>query len=806
MTALTRQLTRPFAGAARWLRRRAWPVKLAMAAALLVVLPVAFAAIVYVLPPRAAVALGEPVLRLLSDAPPLPGDLDPVTERSVLLAADGSELATLYDEVNRVRVDLDKVADVVVDAVLASEDSQFYEHPGIDHRAVMRAAVANLRSGDVEQGGSTITQQLVKNVYLDSSRTVRRKLTEAWYALQLERRLTKDEILQRYLNETYFGQGAYGIQAAAELYFNSSAADLHLGQAATLVGLIPSPSRLNPVDNPDQAKDARDRVLERLVATDRVDRAAADQARERDLALDVNPPPPPQEPFFVAYVRHLLLTDERYDEVLGDEPQRRERLVFGGGLTVHTTLQPAFQRQATEAIADLMGDPATSPLATLVSIQPGTGAVRAMAVGPKSWGTCGDGDDDCPNTMVNPAVPGLGGSGRQPGSAFKPFVLAAALQEGVPVGWEERTRDGQAIDGCDDDGDAYRPRNYSEDPGIKDMAEAIRVSNNVYHAKLAGLLGPDRLVETARGLGLVGGQLPEQCSVALGSGSAFPVAMAASYATFASGGEYCQPLVVTRIELGEAAGGGDQEYRASCRERFDADLAAHVNDLLQEPVNAGTATAADLGRPVAGKTGTTDDYKDAWFVGYVPQMVTAAWVGFEQPRRMEDVLGVDLVTGGSLPTALWSAYMADVVDQLDQEAFAQPPSVDPVEVPDFDEQHAPDVVEEYAEDYTFNIEVRRVDDYRDRGTIVDQRPEPGTRVPPGKLVTLLVSNGQGDPPRVPDVVGMRQQRAVSVLEDAEYEVDVQTERVELGPNQRPQVPGGTVVDMAPDGGSRLEPG
>ena len=200
MAAVGSALGRPFTGAWRRLRRTRWITRIALFAFLLVGLPILAAVVIYLLPARTAVALGQPLLALLSDAPPLPSNLDPVSERSVLLAADGSELATLFDDVNRVRLQRKDVPDVVVDALLAAEDDGFYEHPGLDHRAVMRAAVANLRSGGISQGGSTITQQLVKNVYLDPSRTVRRKLTEAWYALELEDRLTKDEILVRYLN------------------------------------------------------------------------------------------------------------------------------------------------------------------------------------------------------------------------------------------------------------------------------------------------------------------------------------------------------------------------------------------------------------------------------------------------------------------------------------------------------------------------------------------------------------------------------------------------------------------------------
>jgi membrane peptidoglycan carboxypeptidase len=336
------------------------------------------------------------------------------------------------------------------------------------------------------------------------------------------------------------------------------------------------------------------------------------------------------------------------------------------------------------------------------------------------------------------------------------------------------------------------------------MEEAIRVSNNVYHAKLAGLLGPQRLVETAREAGLSSGTLPEQCSVALGSGSAYPLAMASAYATFANNGSRCEPLAVTRIELGELAGGGKAEYKASCEEVLDPDVASRMNALLQEPVEGGTATAAQLDRPVAGKTGTTDDYKDAWFVGYVPQLSTSAWVGYEQPKAMEDVLGVEQVTGGTIPAQLWVTYMREAVDGMDVQDFDDPPRIEPVDVPKFKGEMATDLVEEYEEDFTFNLETRRVRNFRPAGTVVRQRPKAGREVDPGKLVTLFVSDGRGKPPRVPDVVGMRPGSARTVLTDAEYRVEVQREReVVRGPLPDDA---NTVVAMSPGAGTRLEPG
>ena len=752
------------------------------------------------LPYGAAAMVMKPFLNVLGSGPGLPEDLDRPAERSVVLAADGSELATLSGEENRITVQLDEVPEHVRQAVLAIEDADFYDHAGVNHRAVVRAAFANLRAGQTVQGGSTITQQLVKNAVLTADRTVDRKTTEMRYAIDLERRMEKDEILERYLNIAYFGEGAYGIATAAEYYYSKTLDELTLDEAALLAGLISQPERTNPAENPEAAVARRGTVLARMADEEIISSDELTTAQAADVSLDITPPPPPDNPFFVEYVKRLLFEDE----ALGDTRDDRQREVFGGGLRIHTTLDPRLQAAGEDSIREVLTDPESDPLGALVTVEPATGAIRALVVGPKDFGPCEEDDDDCPTTQVNPAVAGLGGSGRQPGSAFKPVVVAAALEEGIPPGWQEVTDSETQIEGCDD----YAPRNFDpEDGGDKDMYEAVEVSNNVYHAALIGRLQPQPVIETAEALGIQDRDLRPQCSLALGSATLFPLDLAAAFATFANGGVRCQPYPVQSIERGDEV---LREHEPACEEAIGEEVALQVTDLLRAPVEAGTGTAAQLDRPVAGKTGTTDDFHDAWFVGYVPQLATAAWVGFEQPREMEGILGVERVTGGTIPAEMWATYMRTAVEELDAEEFGDPPAQQHLEVPDAVDREVDELTDALGE-YDFHVVAEEVEDYRPAGTIVEQEPEAGTEVARGHFLRLQVSDGTGDPPEVPDVIGLDEDEAREVLEDAGYEVEVEEEEVEvtLDPEDDPDdldPPEGAVTAQDPTGGTPLEPG
>jgi penicillin-binding protein 1A len=752
------------------------------------------------LPAGAAATLMKPILNVVGAGPGLPSDLDAPAERSVVLAADGTELATLSGEENRLLVALEDVPPTVQEAVLAIEDARFHDHAGVDHRALVRAAFANLRAGGIAQGGSTITQQYVKNAVLSSDRTVQRKTTEMRYAIDLERRLSKDEILERYLNIAYFGEGVYGIATAAEYYFSKTLGELTLDEAALLAGLISQPERTNPAEDPDAAATRRDQVLERMLDEGFITEDEAASARSAEVTVDLSPLPPPDNPFFVRYVMDLLFDEE----ALGDTRDARQQEIFSGGLTIQTTLDPRLQAAAEESIAEVLTEPADDPLAAVVTLEPWTGAMRAVAVGPKAFGTCEDDDEACEATQVNPAVPGMGGSGRQPGSAFKPVVIAAALEEGLPRGWQEVTDSETEIDGCDD----YAPRNFDPaDGGDKAMDEAVTVSNNVYHAALIGHLQPEPVVDMAVTLGIPDRDLPRECSLALGAATVFPLDMASAFATLANEGTRCAPYPIEVITRGDEV---VLEHEPVCEEVLEPALAHQVTDLLRGPVESGTAVAAQLDRPVAGKTGTTDDFHDAWFVGYVPQLVTAAWVGFEQQAPMEGILGVERVTGGTIPAELWARYMQVAVEGMEVEDFPDPPARERISVPDAEERDVDEVTDGLGT-YDLHVVTEEVEHWQPAGTVVDQEPEAGTEVDRGHLLRLAVSDGTGELPEVPDVVGLAEDEARELLEEADYAVEVEEERGEatLEPGQEPgdlDPPDGAVTSQDPPGGASLEPG
>jgi penicillin-binding protein 1A len=568
-------------------------------------------------------------------------------QTTVVFDAEGNRLAELFDTENRVDVPLDAVAPVMLDAVVAAEDHDFYSHGGLSPIGFGRALWANVR-GKSLQGGSTITQQLVKNTWLTPERSLSRKMKEAILSVKLEREWSKDEILERYLNTVYFGRGAYGVEKAADIWFDTSAKDLTLPEAALLAGLIRAPESADPERDAEAAMRRRQIVLDAMVEIGKITQAEADAAAAAPIEAEGKRNPDElltgQEAYFVSEVREWLV--QRYGE----------QVAFGGGLQVKTTLRPTMQAAAEEAV--LLMDQPDDPDVALVSIDD-RGAVLAM-IGGRDFNT----------SSVNLAM-GVqgGGSGRQAGSTFKPFVLAGALEAGIPV---SQTYAGPAEMTIDVEGIEYPVENYGgESFGTIDLIEATAHSVNTIYVQLMADVGVQNVAELSMDLGISTPVEPNP-SIALGAADVSPLDMAVAYMTFADRGERVTPFLVEQVSDSE----GNIIYTADTRrERVLPDeLADVVNHVLQTVIERGTGRAADIGRPAAGKTGTTTDNTDAWFVGYTPRVSTAVWMGYKDgtDRKMENVHG-RAVTGGSFPAQIWQRFMSVALEGVDTGEFVEPP-------------------------------------------------------------------------------------------------------------------------------------
>ena len=590
--------------------------------------------------------------------------LDPARQRAFehngyVYARDGRSILTvLRGSESRVLVDWDDIAPDMKRAIVAIEDRRFWEHRGVDLRGIARALWADISERAVVQGGSTITQQYVKNAYVRNERSLARKVREAALAWQLERspKWSKRKILTEYLNTIYFGNGAYGVQQAALAYFGRGARELTLGQAALLAGIPADPSGYDPITQPRAARARREQVLSAMLELGWVDRARVQAARReplpkpRSVRLPPSQAPTPLAPYFTNYVK---------DELIDGYGAGR---VFGGGLRVKTTIDLGAQRLARLAVRKWLPNP-DGPSAALVAIDPTSGEVLAM-IGGRNYR----------ESEFNLAVQGE----RQPGSAFKPFVLAAALERGIApqTAFESKPVELWLGDRF------WRVENYEDAYlGTIDLEAATVHSDNAVYAQLARLVGPANVVAVAKRLG-IRSPLRNYFSIALGAQAVNPLELAYAFSVFANGGYVIeskrfprQPRVVEEVR--NRRGRVVDENPPRSRRVLSARTAALVNDLLQETVERGTARRAALpGWAVAGKTGTTEEYGDAWFVGYTPELVTAVWVGYpERLRPMLTEFRGEPVAGGTYPALIWKSFMERALPYLGKkpEPFAEPP-------------------------------------------------------------------------------------------------------------------------------------
>jgi penicillin-binding protein 1A len=536
----------------------------------------------------------------------------------------------------------DQISPWMKHAIVAIEDKRFYEHRGVDLRGMARAFWADLTHEGTVQGGSTITQQFVKQAYLTSQKSIGRKLVEAALAWQLERKWTKDQILTAYLNTVYFGNGAYGVQQASRVYFGHSASTLNPAESALLAGIPQDPSLWDPVAHPTLARDRRDTVLQQLFQQGYLTSGQYRTALKYPMPNPANVSLPSTQgvaaPFFANYVKDQLV--RQYG------PSR----AYGGGLKVTTTLDPALQRLGRQAISSVLTDP-NGPTATLVALDVHTGAVLAMVNGVSYH-----------KSQFNLATQGE----RQPGSAFKPFVLAAALHDGIAPSTVLTSKPVT----IDIGGRLWQVNNYEgEYLGNIDLTEATAYSDNSVYSQLTAIVGPNAVRTMARRLGITS-PLQPYFAIGLGAEPATPIEMARAYGSFADGGYRLDGSIFGNepraIEKVVDSKGNVEMNGVTPVQVLTSDQAATVDQLLQGVVQYGTGTAAGLpGRQVAGKTGTTENYGDAWFVGYTPQIVVAVWVGY--PDRlvpMETEYHGHPVAGGTFPALIWKSFMTKALDYL----------------------------------------------------------------------------------------------------------------------------------------------
>lgn len=579
----------------------------------------------------------------LHTMPSLTGDIRPDAS-SQIYDANGKLIATIHATEHRLPVPLSKVPLNLQNAFIAAEDARFYQHIGVDPRGIMRALWANITNHGVAEGGSTITQQLAKNTLLTQEQTLKRKIQEAFLALQIERHYSKQEILEMYLNQIYFGQGAYGVQAAAQVYFGKNVEDLNLSEAAMLAGIPKSPNYYSPLNNLQAAKERQAVVLDQMVKYGYITPAQAEAARNTPLKLvHKQPRNDTFAPYFVEYVTQLLVDKYGADAVYKD------------GLQVYTTLDSDMQKAAEQAMTDLPvyrtdANGLKQPQGALVAINPHTGDIKAM-VGGRG------------NDQFNRAVMAV----RQPGSAFKPFVYLAALENGMTPA--------TVIDDSPVSFGSWSPGNYDgRFHGSVTLRQALEESLNVVAVKLASQVGIDRALYFAQQMGistlvLDGNTNDRNLAAALGglTRGTTPLDMASAYGVIATGGVRAVPHAIVKVL--DRNGRVLEQNTSQEKAVLDEKTAYILTDMMRGVIERGTGAAANIGRPAAGKTGTTSDYKDAWFVGFTPDLVAAVWMGYDNDGYLPGI------TGGGIPAVIWREFMVRAVQHIPARDFPRPAGV-----------------------------------------------------------------------------------------------------------------------------------
>jgi len=564
---------------------------------------------------------------------------------SRVLDINNLPVTSLFKE-NRVQISIKEIPEVTQNAFIAVEDVRFYRHFGLDPIRILGAAWTDIKAGKFVEGGSTITQQTAKNLFLTREKTFGRKLIEAWLAIQLEIKYTKKQILEMYLNQIYFGQGAYGIETAAQTYFGKAAASLDLAESALLAGLPKAPNTYSPFQNWQGAEARQDIVLNRMVEAGFISSEEAEKARGEKLVLKSSSSAGEgKAPYFVNEV--IKYVTEKYEDGAA--------LLFSGGLTVYTTLDLNMQKAAENSFNNGLAGRSTSLEGALVAIDPTNGYIKAMV-----------GGRDFSRSKFNRAVQAK----RQPGSAFKPFLYTAAIDLGYTQGSTLTCEPVEFPDGTG--GRVYKPTDFGTTPYHYrpfTLREALAISDNVLAVKLASEIGPAAIVDYAQKLGITS-KLRPYLSLALGTSEVTPLELTGAYGTLASGGIKNEPLFILKIV--DKNGQVLEENKPRSQRVISETTAFLVTDMLMSVVQpGGTAGSVSsvVARAAAGKTGTTQNFHDAWFVGYTPNLTAGVYIGYDDPGKSVGA------TGGGLAAPIWANFIAKALQDTAKTDFSVPQDI-----------------------------------------------------------------------------------------------------------------------------------
>ncbi len=716
----------------------------------------------------------------LPDVESLVLDLPDISRLSEVFTADGVLLGKL-NERNSQPLALDEIPNLVIGAVLSAEDADFMEHSGIDYQSVARALIENMGGGS-RQGGSTITQQIVKQNFIGSEATLKRKVAEAAIAIELERRFTKEQLLEFYLNSVFFGNNAYGVKAAAEVYFGKDLDELTIAEAAAIPVPIRNPSLYDLRKEDEISTRARDSVLDQMVEEGYI--TAAEGATAKSTPLRTVPPveTPDVAPQVLIAAKDAILNDPAYG--LGATYLQRKRAVFGcpaydtsceggGGLKIFVTVDLGLQQQAFDILQQWFPAGAGGPTGAIAMVDNSTGATVVMASG-LEFGT----DIEAGQREYDLATKGR----RNPGSSFKPFGLVAAMEQGIPLNsfWDMTTPQFLDYGGIKDWECNNAGRN---DPGIRSLEDALIYSTNTIFCQVSVTVGGDTIREVAHRMGIQSplGDFP---SIVLGAYEVSPLEMAAAFSTLANHGTRMDNYLIERIE--DADGNVIYQHQVDERRMIDEAIAAAAVNTMQKAVARGTGGASVLSpsRPQAGKTGTHENYTDVWFVGFIPQYTTSVWVGFPDSQvEMRNItingVFVPRAYGGSVAAPIWREFMQIVTRDLPIQDFEPDPDgisiyyqTPRIEVPDVIGMEVEEAEEELLQ-AGFNVNITMVNSDEKEDEVVAQDPEPGTRITQGATIDLEVSNGYSPETVLPDLIGGTRDMARTTLTALRWQTGIE---------------------------------